>query len=217
MRTKAVIFDMDGVIFDSERLCLYSWEQAIRDYNISDIKQVFMKCIGTNEQATRDIVMNYYGESFNYEFFRKKASVIFHQEEAENGLPVKEGAFELLNYLKENEYKIGLASSTRKEIVEKELSENGLLDFFDVIIGGDMVQHSKPDPEIFLLCQQALNEGKDSCIIVEDSFNGIRAAYAAGIRGIMVPDMLQPVEEIEKLCFKVLNSLSEVLEYLQAE
>lgn len=193
---KAVIFDMDGVIFDSETLCLSTWKQVAKEYGIENIETVFRKCIGTNANDTKAIMLSAYGESFEYDTFRKKASAIFHQTEEAGGLTVKPGVKELLTYLKENHYKIGLASSTREEVVRSQLTHAGFIDYFDLIVGGDAVVHSKPDPEIYLMACERLGVNPADTYVIEDSYNGIRSAYAAGMKPIMVPDLIAPDKEM---------------------
>lgn len=131
-----------------------------------------------------------------------------------NELPVKPGVYELFDFLKKNNYKIGLASSTRKEVVTLQMKQVGLLPFFDVLVCGDMVQNSKPHPEIYLKACELLGAAPSSCFAVEDSFNGIRSAHGAGMKTIMVPDLLTPDEEITALLYKKCDSLLDVKEFL---
>jgi beta-phosphoglucomutase-like phosphatase (HAD superfamily) len=107
-------------------------------------------------------------------------------------LAVKPGVRELLEYLKSSSFRTAVASSTYTHIVEKELSDAGILPFFDRIVGGDQVSRSKPNPDIFLRAAEVLDTAPEACLVIEDSYNGIRAAKAAGMRAIMVPDLLQP-------------------------
>lgn len=214
---KAVIFDMDGVIFDTERICLESWKQAGAKYGINDIDEFFPSCIGSNSDVTRQLFLERYGEDFPYTQFRADAAVIFRQYSIPDGFPKKKGVINLLTYLKDNGIKSGLASSTALDLVKNELADAGLLHFFDVVIGGDCVTHSKPHPEIFLRCMELLNAKKETSLIIEDSYNGIKAASAAGIRCIMVPDLLPPTNETNAIAWKTLSSLDEVAYILQME
>ena len=212
---KAVIFDMDGVLFDTERLCMESWCVLAKEQGIPDMEIVFPKCIGRNAADTEEIVTDYYGEGFDYETFRKKASDWFWQYIKNNGLPIKTGVKEILAYLKQEGYVVGLASSTRYSSVVNHLEEAGIKDYFSVIVTGDMVEHSKPKPDIYLLACEKLGVEPAKAYAVEDFYNGIRSAHAAGMKPVMVPDLLEPDEEMESLSFLICKDLLEVLAYLK--
>ena len=126
---------------------------------------------------------------------------------------MKPGVNELLEFLSENGIKTALASSTKTETVKNQLRDAGILKYFTVVVGGDMVSHSKPNPEIFLQAADKLGVDPAKTYIIEDSFNGIKAAYAAGAKPLMVPDMIEPDEEIEKLCHKIFVNLHEVRDF----
>ena len=217
MKYKAVIFDMDGVIFDSERLVLECWKEIAKRENIKDMEEVFRRCIGTNKQKTKEILLEHYGQAFDYDTFRKEASNLFHSRYGDGRLPMKIGVKELLSYLKEQGVRIGLASSTRYEVVHQELQDAGILSYFESLTCGDMVKQSKPEPEIFLKACESLFVKPEEAIAIEDSFNGIRSAYRAGMLPIMVPDMIPPNEEMEQLTGKIFTDLAEVKEWLQQE
>ncbi|MGN0313211.1 MAG: HAD family hydrolase [Fusicatenibacter sp.] len=208
-----VVFDMDGVIFDTERLCLHCWKTLAEQFGVNDVEPMFLKCVGTNVNKTREIVLEAQGEDFPFEEYRVRSSELFHKIEQEEGIPLKTGVKELLSWLKSKEIPVGLASSTRKAAVEKELKDAGLFPYFDVIVGGDMAAKSKPDPEIYLrACREMKMEPKE-LYAVEDSYNGIRSAYAAGMHPIMVPDLLMPDEEMRQKAEHIFQNLLEVKEY----
>ncbi len=209
----AVIFDMDGVIFDSERATMYCWLELARKYNIENLEEHFLACTGTTNQRTREIMLEAYGEDFPYDTFAKEASVMFHEKYDGGNLPMKSGVKALLEYLRDQGKKIALASSTRKQTVVNELRDAGIIDYFDEIVTGDMVTHSKPHPEIFLLACEKVGVKPENAYAIEDSYNGIRSAAAGGLRPIMVPDLLPANEEMKHLAETVLVSLDEVVEY----
>lgn len=217
MKAKTVIFDMDGVIFDSENLVLDCWEKIGEKYKIPNIRDVFMKCIGTNKVKTKEIVCDYYGPSFDYDKIAKESSLLFHEYVDANGLPVKKGVRELLAYLKDAGFAIGLASSTRLAVVEEELKQAGLYDFFQVIVGGDQLRKSKPSPDIYLMACEKMGAAPGNAYAIEDSHNGIRAAYLAGMMPIMVPDLLEATEEMKEKSIAVLGDLLQVMQYFQKE
>lgn len=211
---KAVIFDMDGVIFDSETIVMDCWRELSKRYGFSDFEQVYEKCIGVNTNKSREIFKAAYGQDFPYDFYRGESSKLF-REKSDNGLlPIKKGAVSLLEFLKNNNYLIGLASSTREEVVHKELKAASLFQYFDSITCGDQVKNSKPDPEIYLKACDSLNLNPAETYAIEDSFNGIISAYSAGMITIMVPDLIMPDDSIKNKTSYIFNDLDEVKDYL---
>lgn len=214
---KAVIFDMDGILFDTENLYIQCWKQLGGCHQLEDIEATLKECIGTNEERTKSIFKSHYGESFDIMYYREQVRSIFLNYTKTHGMPMKPGVYELLGYLKENGYRIGLASSTKIEDVKRELKEAGIYEYFEVLIGGDMVKTSKPSPDIYLLACEQLGIEPKIAIAIEDSLNGIRAAYAAGMKPIMVPDLMEPTPEIQKMLYQKLDSLLEVKEFLMKQ
>mgnify|MGYP003272422109 CR=1 FL=1 len=131
------------------------------------------------------------------------------------GLPIKTGVYELLDYLKQVGFKIGLASSTSVAGVRSHLKEAKIEDYFQVIVGGDMVTNGKPDPEIYLRACRELGVVSENAIAIEDSHNGIRAAHAAGMKTVMVPDLMPLTEEIEPLLYQNMESLLKVRDFFE--
>lgn len=210
----AVVFDMDGVIFDSEAKVRECWEVIAEEYQLQDIYQATQKCLGSNEQVVRAIFKEQYGESFDYDFYGKQVDKLFVQRYGEGRLPLKPGIRELLEYLKKHRFKTAVASSTNQKVVIRELTDAGLIAWFDAVIGGDMVERSKPEPDIFLKACQEIRSNPEETYIIEDSYNGIRAAVNAHAMPIMVPDLLPPTEEMKKKAAAILPSLAEVKEWL---
>lgn len=215
MGISAVIFDMDGVIFDSERLVIECWKVVADKYGIENIEEACFECLGINAALTKELMKKRYGEAFPYDAYKKEMSAIFHSRAAGGKLPQKKGIKELLTFLKENQIPTAVASSTRREVVMRELEEGGLLPYFDRVICGDMVERSKPEPDIFLKACESLSIDATEAYAIEDSYNGIRAAFRAGMKPIMVPDLAEPTEEMEKLACCILPSLFEVMTYLK--
>ena len=196
---KMIIFDMDGVIFDSETAMFKEWQLTAAKYGLKDIEIPYRDCIGVNAARCARIFTAFYGADFPYDRYHDETSAHFHEKYDGGRLPVKKGVRELLSYLKENGYFTAVASSTVTNTVKAEMTDAGLIFFIDRIIGGDMVAKSKPAPDIFLKAAEGTSLPISSIYVVEDSFNGIRAAAAAGMIPIMVPDMLFPDAEIRKL------------------
>ena len=153
----AVVFDMDGVIFDSERAVMQCWKELADKYQIPDIEKAVLSCTGTTMKRTREIMLEIYGEDFPYDIYAKESSAIYHSRYDGGRLPMKPGVVELLTFLKEDGKKIALASSTRRQTVTNQLKDAGILNFFDNVICGDMVEHSKPAPDIFLKADKAIS------------------------------------------------------------
>lgn len=206
----AVIFDMDGVLFDTESLVLSCWLEAGIPLGLTNIPDVFSRCIGCNKTLTYDILLNAYGKDFPKEAFDARVHELYLSHVASDGIPVKKGVFEILSFLQEQHIPIALGSSTRIENVTWELKATGLWDFFSAVIGGDLVKHSKPAPDVFLAAAEKLSFLPENCYVIEDSYNGIRAAFAAGMHPLMVPDLLPPNDEIRNLAERVFPSLLEL-------
>ena len=215
MQYQAVVFDMDGVIFDTERLVIEFWKEVAKKHNIPNIEHTCIQCLGTNRVRTRDIFLENYGADFPFDPYRAEVTELFNTHYKGVPLPTKPGIRELLSYLQEQDIKVGLASSTAQHLVRDEIGTAGLLPYFQTLVCGDMVEHSKPAPDIFLKACEILNADPTKSIAIEDSFNGIRSAHCAGMTPIMVPDQVQPTDEIRTLAFHVMPSLLDVLNWLK--
>jgi len=208
---KAIIFDMDGVILDSETICDQTWKIAGEELGLSNIEEGMKQCLGTNKNDTSQILKNIYGSDFDSEAFMNRTSELFHEIEFSSGIPLMPYAKECLQALKSSgKYRIALASSTRGPTVERQLKNAGVLEYFETRTTGEMVKHSKPSPQIYLMACQSLNLKAEECLAVEDSPNGIKSAFAANMKVVMIPDKIQPTEEIKAMCWKVLPSLKEL-------
>ena len=204
----------EAVIFDSERLVLEGWQEIAAKYGIEGIEEVLPRCLGVNAQATREIFREYYGQEFPYDEYKKEASALFHSRYGNGRLPLKPGVRELLSYLKEEGCLVGLASSTRQGIVEQEIRDAGLMPYFDNLVCGDMLKRSKPEPDIYLKACENLKVEPRMAVAVEDSYNGIRSAKRAGMVPVMVPDMVQPDEEMKSLAHVICQDLFEVKKWI---
>ena len=206
---------MDGVIFDTERLVIEFWKEVAKKHNIPNIEHTCIQCLGTNRVRTREIFLENYGADFPFDPYRAEVTELFNTHYKGVPLPTKPGVRELLSYLQEQDIKVGLASSTAQHLVRDEIGTAGLLPYFQTLVCGDMVEHSKPAPDIFLKACEILNADPTKSIAIEDSFNGIRSAHCAGMTPIMVPDQVQPTDEIRALAFHVMPSLLDVLNWLK--
>ena len=212
---KAVVFDMDGIIFDSERLVIDCWKVVAEKYAIPDIEEACNECLGVNSVETKDKFLKRYGQDFPYDAYKSEMSQIYHDNYDGGRLPMKIGVVELLQYIKEMGLKVALASSTRSEVVTQQLKDAGILNYFRVIVGGDMVTRSKPQPDIFLKACEELGVAPQESFAIEDSYNGIRAAAAGHLRPLMVPDLMPPTSEMQDLSEGIFDTLLEVKGYLK--
>lgn len=213
---KAFIFDMDGVIFDSERLYIDCCIEVAEKLGMDQIVETCHRCIGVTTEVTRAILLETYRDIDLVDRFREQSVALVRSKIDSGLLELKPGVRELLDFLRAKGCHIAIASSTRTDIVEKELADAGLIGYFSAVVGGDRAQRSKPNPDIFLKAAELLGEKPENCVVIEDSFNGIRAAKTAGMTAIMVPDQLVPDEEIRGLADFVLPSLLVVKEQIKS-
>jgi haloacid dehalogenase superfamily, subfamily IA, variant 3 with third motif having DD or ED len=210
-----VIFDMDGVMFDTEKIFVKAYDYAGKKMGIKKAGYMAMKTLGMNIDVAKKIWLQEFGEKFKAEELEGYTLDFFTQYYLENEIPVKKGLYNLLNYLKQNNYKIAVASSSPKKVVDDYLNNTNITQFFNVIVGGDMLEKSKPEPDIYLLACKLLKEKPNNCFAIEDSKNGLISAYRAGCKTIMVPDMWQCDSETEKILTAKLNNLDEVINFLE--
>jgi HAD superfamily hydrolase (TIGR01509 family) len=210
----AVIFDMDGVLFDTEAIALRCWGEAAKTLRLDGWKELYPQCIGITQPKTKALWVEHWGEE-NAAAFGKEILAVYDREYAGRPVPQKPGAAEILKALDEKGIPLAVASSTPEARVRQHLGEHGFLPRFDAVIGGDRLERSKPAPDIFLLASEALGAEPARCFVIEDSFNGIRAAHAAQMRPIMVPDLLPPTAEIAGMAEIVAADLFEAMEYLK--
>lgn len=211
----ALVFDMDGLIFDTERLVRRCWHELGETYQLTDIDELFLTTVGTTRKHTGEILCAHYGADFPQEAFSADVSRLFHSIADTEGIPVMTGAREILAWASTQGFHIGLATSTRQVTAEAELKHAGLFDYFDYILGGDRIARSKPFPDIYLTICRDMGIAPSNAFGIEDSYNGIRAASQAGMHPIMIPDILPPTEEMHQLCHTILPNLTALRTFLQ--
>lgn len=208
---EAIVFDMDGLLFDSERIVQRSWEEAGNQLGLEHMGETIYHTLGMNLAGRNHYFRNTIAKDFPCEEFAKQARIWFYKIVNEEGLPMKNGARELLEYGKANGYRMAIATSSRREYALKNLKAAKIYDFFDAGVFGDMVQHAKPNPEIYLKACDSIGAAPANCIALEDAPAGIRAAYAAGMKPIMIPDLVAPTPEIEALLYETCDTLLGVI------
>jgi HAD superfamily hydrolase (TIGR01509 family) len=212
-----VIFDMDGLMFDTEQLSFASFRAAaleIADCSVDG--ELFARMIGANVEEVRRLCLGRFGPDFPFDAMLRRKHELSSAAIA-GGVPLKEGLVELLQSLTDMGWKKAVATSSNRTVAADLLRRAGVMRHFDGVQCGDEVRRSKPDPEIFLRAAASLDCIPSTCLVLEDSPRGIRAAHRAGMDAIMVPDLLQPTQEDRSLVRAVLGSLIEVRDLLVAE
>lgn len=214
---EGIIFDMDGVLIDTERISFNSYKEVFKKYNYEINEKFYLKLIGHNVKSIKQIMIDNYGQDFPFdEIYDKKVKLSVDTIERD-GVIVKKGVHELVEYLKSENYKMAVATSTRRERAHHLLKEIGIFDKIDYIICGDQVTNSKPDPEIFLKASAGIHIAPEKCIVIEDSEAGIIAAHNAKIRSINVPDMIKPNDNMKNLSFIICDDLFKVKEMFESQ
>lgn len=216
---KAIVFDMDGVIFDSEKLYRKHWMITGAEYGIAEdtMRELCNLIAGSTKERNEKLMKSRFGEDFDYMTFREKTMTRMDADILANGVDLKPGVMELFQYLKEHGYKIGLATSTQKERAERNLMNAGILSYFDDVVYGGVVANGKPAPDIYLKACENLEIAPAEAIGIEDSINGVKSSAAAGLYTIMVVDLIEPTDEIRPLANEILDSLFDVIELLDKE
>ena len=215
---KAVLFDMDGTIFDTEAIYRRAWIRAAKDVGFNvDMDRFFELICGLNMADMTALVHRVYGEDVPFEEVRAQRRVYIEEDLAAIGLQFKSGAPEILYALKEEGIRIALVTSSGRPLVDRYLRMSGLEDVFDVIMTGETVAHGKPHPEIFLTAAAKLGIEPQCCMVVEDSPNGIRAGHAAGMYTVMVPDLHPYTEALHPLVWRCCDALGDLLPLIEKE
>ncbi len=213
---KTVIFDMDGVIFNTENIWKDADIYANKLYNITVDEALRQSFCGKSELDIKEELRNLY-KDLDVDLYRKTIHEYVHQKIDEGSFDIKEGFIELIKFLKENEYKIALATSSDMARIKKLFKFKNLdLNIFDFIVCADDVgKRSKPDPYIFSLVSKHFNIESKDIIVLEDSINGIKAATNGGFIPIMVIDLISPNDYCKNNCKEIFNNLFEVIDYLK--
>lgn len=210
---RGAIFDMDGTLFDTEKLYWNAWIETADTFGLERNPEMPKVMSGGSVPTLLDKIPKFFPQVDPNEYFRRVLNRV--RKEIEENLEMKPGVVEILTYLKDKNFSIAIASSSDTESIRKNILRAGIEKFFDAIIGGDQVTNGKPAPDIFLLAAKKINVPPEDCYVFEDSFNGIRAASAANSAPIMVIDMVEPSSEIRKLCAGIFNNMTEALEAIK--
>ena len=212
---KAAIFDMDGLMFDTERLVYNNWQQMLDeagyDYNI----EMFKQTVGKRKKEVHLYYLSQYGDDFPYWEFADKGKARYVEIIKAKGIPVKKGLYNILEVCRKKGMKTALATSTSHATAVLNLESAGVLGYFDALVCGEDVTNGKPHPEVFLTAAYRLGVPPEDCAAFEDSINGIKAAYAAGMTTFMVPDLIPPTEEIKPMITHLCRDLDEAAAVLE--
>lgn len=210
---EAVVFDMDGLMFDSERIVKYSWNVAGNALGYGNVGENIVHTLGLNRASREQYFKNLYGQDFPFARFQELTKEAYDGYMEEHGLPEKPGLYELVGFLKKHGIKMAVATSASRSHAERVLKMKHLSDL-DAFVCGDMVSRSKPDPEIYETACRKLGVSPKKAVALEDAPNGIRAAYRAGLSPIMIPDLVPCNDEIRPMLAAEYASLSGVMDYL---
>jgi len=204
------IFDMDGLMFDTEPIWVRSWEVSFSRQGLPMRRGFVESVIGTTPSRVRKLIDEAYGGDPRAQAAAEDHFDVAISEMLEHGAKKKPGLDELLSSLDERDIPMAVASSSCRELVESLLGSGGVRGYFRVVVAGDDGLPSKPAPDIFLAASDCLKTSPDRTLVLEDSPNGIRAASAGGFISVMVPDMVQPDNEMTSLATVVCHDLFEV-------
>ena len=213
-KVELVIFDMDGLIFDTEKLSYLSWVEAAKKFNIDFDLKLLYKMLGTNHESCRNTLIEHYGDKIDVDEYMKEKRKI-NLSLLKDGAEKKPGLDELLIYLSDKKIKKAVATSSNREVALNLLEKANILHYFNYVLCGDEVKKSKPNPEIFLNVAKKLEVNPRNCLVLEDSEAGVIAATRGKIKAIIIPDMKEPEKEIEELAYKKLNNLKEVIDVIE--
>ena len=213
---KAIIFDMDGLMIDSERVTFECYQERLKDMNLTMDEEFYKTLLGKPIKGIYQRFYDVYGNDFPIDNVIQDVHALMAKRFETEGVPIKTGLKSLLEYLKENNYKTIVATSSNRDRVDTILSQAQITDYFDDSICGDEVTKGKPNPEVFLKSCQKLGVNVDEAIVLEDSEAGIQASYDANIKVICIPDMKYPEKQYEEKTFKILKDLTEVTAYLKS-
>lgn len=210
----AVIFDMDGLMFDTEPIWASCWPETAAQFDVNCKDGLADAMRGTNGAEAVSIIQEWYGEAVDPRQFVERYYQIAHEALAE-GADKKPGLDHILRFLKDMKIPMAVASSSSSEMIRANLERACILSFFDSIVSGLEVERAKPFPDVFLKAANNLHVNPNRTLVLEDSYNGIRAAAAGGFYTVMVPDLSAPTDEMNELADAILPSLNHVVEAMK--
>lgn len=205
---KAVIFDMDGVLIDTEKWLNIYWQQAAKEAGFHFTREHGLAIRSLATKYTGPYLQKIFGPEFDYEAIRARRKQLMKEHIEKNGIEKKPDVDEILDYLSSKNIKTAVATATDPERTKQYLTQIGIYDKFDQLVSATTVENGKPEPDVYLYACEQIGEKPKDCIAVEDSPNGILSAYRAGLSVVMVPDLAEPDEETAKLLYAKFDTLA---------
>ena len=205
---KAVIFDMDGILIDTEKWLNIYWQQAAKEAGFEVTREDGLAIRSLAGKYAGPYLRGIFGDSFDYEAIRERRKELMREHIAKYGIEKKPGVDDILSYLAEKNIKRAVATATDPERTKQYLTQIGIYDKFDKIVSATTVENGKPQPDVYLYACEQIGEKPEDCIAVEDSPNGILSAYRAGLSVVMVPDLTEPDEETAKMLYARIDTVS---------
>ena len=205
---------MDGLMFDTETLTYELQKPILKEWGVDYTLDWYKQTVG---KRSEDIVLMFKelcGDEFDFAAFRVQCRKAYQKYTDEFGVPIKDGLFELLDFLKSKGIKTALCTSTTESSATRTLRISETLPYFDELVCAEDVERGKPYPDPFLKAAEKLGMNPGECLALEDSINGIKSAYTAGMVTVMIPDLIEPTDEIRPMCYQILPSLKEVIEII---
>jgi HAD superfamily hydrolase (TIGR01509 family) len=213
---RAVLFDLDGLILDSEAIVWAIMPVVAQKFGVTLERELFLELIGRHGSDVEDRLLAAWGRDFPLAEFKQHSAAAWQDYTKTRPIPVKPGLDALIDCLDRRGIKRAIATSTRHQRTLHKLDSAGLAGRFDLVIGGDMVQQSKPAPDIYLLAADKLGVDARDCVVLEDSEPGARAGLAAGATVLLIPDLKPPSDELAGLVHAVLPSLDHAMGLIEA-
>ena len=214
MSIQGIVFDVDGVLFDTEQLSRQIWETVSTEFGYPQVGQRYLEFVGNNRTDTFEKLERYFGPDFPKETFLLTCSERLQKHVEEYGVPLKPGVHEILDFLSAQHIPIALATSTGQQRTQRRMDLSGLAHYFCAMITGDQVTHSKPHPEIYQMACEQLHLAPPHVLAIEDSKNGILSASGAGMQVAMVPDLIPPTQQLDALLTCRCASLLELKDWI---
>ena len=215
---KLCIFDMDGLLIDSERyMWTVSMDIATKEQGYVMTDEFHSMFMGKSRENTIKMCKEHFGPGFDAERMFERSDELNQDIIKNNKVPLMNGVLPLLQYLKENNIKMCVGTSSVRKVVEQILTNLKIIDYFDVLVCGDEVINGKPNPEIYIKCLERFNVKKEEAVILEDGDSGGQAAIAAGVRLVLVPDLAYVGDEVKSKAYKVLDNIADMIEIVKEE
>ena len=211
---QGAIFDMDGLMFDTEAMYQAGWNELAAEMGLTLPQQFVIEVSGSSGELLKSVVRTYFHTDDPVALYQRVVGTV--EEKLKKEVPVKPGLFELLDWLSAQNLKLAVASSSYPEVIQNNLRVSGTEKYFSAVVSGSRVGKGKPAPDIFLYAAEQLGLDPRNCYVFEDSNNGVLAGLAAGCRTVMIPDYVPPKEEVRNSDAVILSSLREALQEIKA-